>query len=98
MSAVDAAKRAQVDLEVHKAMQKYQMLVNAMDRASKTQDPMPWVHGTKVHTAVRDEMNAWVGQQGFKTIKVYTEIYYYKGNRGQSKKRMLKNGFGNSGE
>lgn len=43
-----------------------------MDIDPKTKDPRPWVHGTKVHTAVRDEMNAWVARQNFKTIDADT--------------------------
>ncbi len=78
LSPTNAAARAEVDLEIHKTMQKYQMLLNQID--PNTGGTTAREHGTLVHNDVAKQMEQWVNTQGFNTIDVDVEIYYRNGN------------------
>ena len=85
-----AADRAAIDLEVHQAMQKYQILVNQID-PSIGGDPTG--HGIAVHEDVKNQMALWVKTKDFQNIEVDVEGWYRnglnEGGRGSSRIDLL---------
>jgi len=75
-TASDVMNRALIDLEVHQAMQKYQMLASQFDTSSNLKGRFK---GNEVHRKVDVAMKDWVNNQNFKYIDIKTETWYRKG-------------------
>lgn len=68
----DVMNRALIDLEIHQAMQKYQMLTNQFDDLSRL--PNGKEKGGEVHNKVHVAMTEWVNNRDFKYIEVKQRI------------------------
>ncbi|MDE7200650.1 MAG: hypothetical protein K2O91_01795, partial [Lachnospiraceae bacterium] len=73
----DVMNRALIDLEIHQAMQKYQMLTNQFDDLSRL--PSGKDRGNEVHKNVDKAMTDWIKNRNFDYINVETETYYKGG-------------------
>ena len=84
LSDIDALHRAEVDLEVHRVMQKYQSLTNQFDFTVGGTSAR--IHGIYVHESVSHEMDIWVNNQNFKNLKTYIEVSFKDGVIGDHSK------------